>query len=61
MQFIPGEGKTSYAKWATGTPAADIASRLPSWPRWARLLVGFGLLVIVILMIIFLILRIFRG
>ena len=31
----------SYAKWADKYPGAPIiASRLPNWPRWARILTG---------------------
>jgi len=34
------KSKTSYAKWADSAPpgVAEFASRLPNWPRWARVL-----------------------
>lgn len=46
MKFLPSKpiqvqdkGKTSYSKWADKVPgASQFASRLPNWPRWARLL-----------------------
>ena len=32
------KGKTSYASWAEKYPAvAGLASRMPNWPRWARI------------------------
>ncbi len=35
---VPKERKTSYANWAKNTPVGEVASRLPNWPRWARVL-----------------------
>lgn len=47
-------GSTSYAKWADKYPAVgDMASRLPNWPRWTRLLVAS----VSILIIVFLVLK----
>lgn len=32
------KGKTSYAKWGDKVPAvAMVASHLPNWPRWLRI------------------------
>ena len=36
---IIGTGQTSYAKWGNKVPVVWwVASRLPNWPRWARIL-----------------------
>ncbi len=45
----------TYAKWADKLPGVStVASRLPNWPRWARLLTAgllvAGLLVVIILL-----------
>jgi len=41
------KGKTTYARWADSIPVvALVASRLPNWPRWARILTFFGLVAI---------------
>lgn len=51
------KGKTSYAKWVDKYPGAPVlASRLPNWPRWARILSA----VVFISLVIFGILKI-RG
>jgi len=45
MQFVVAppkvltKGTTKYASWADRVPGAGlVASRLPKWPRWARVL-----------------------
>jgi len=36
----PLVGQTSYAKWGDKVPGvSQIASHLPNWPRWVRILV----------------------
>jgi len=48
---VISKGKTSYASWAEKFPqAAFVASRLPNWPRWAR--IGFVLLCVAITVVI---------
>jgi len=38
------KGKTAYAKWADQVPMVSfVASRLPNWPRWARILVTLAI------------------
>ena len=42
------KGKTTYAKWADKFPGAGtMASRLPNWPRWARMLTALVLVLAV--------------
>lgn len=39
---------TKYASWGDNVPGVGfIASRLPNWPRWARILFSVGLVVLV--------------
>lgn len=41
----PVRGETHYAKWADKVPyAGDVASKLPNWPRWARILTAVVIL-----------------
>ena len=43
---------TSYAKWGDAVPGVPtIASRLPNWPRWARVLASVGVLLVITLAI----------
>lgn len=43
------KGKTPYARWADNIPGAGIiASRLPRWPRWARILLFVGILIAIL-------------
>ena len=50
------KGTTSYAKWGDYLPGvAQVASRLPNWPRWLRVLsvlitlgVTVGLIIILV-------------
>lgn len=45
------KGSTKYAQWADKFPAsAFVASRLPNWPRWAR--IGIALLFIFIAVLV---------
>ena len=53
----PDKRPTTYAKWGNKVPGVgEIASMLPNWPRWARLLTlvpivsGLALIVYLILM-----------
>ncbi|MBA7679117.1 hypothetical protein ES703_87400 [subsurface metagenome] len=42
-------GTASYSKWGDRIPGVGaIASRLPSWPRWARILVTVAFILVVI-------------
>jgi len=46
---------TSYVKWMDNLgPAGTIASRLPNWPRWARLLVGTTVIGGVVILVLWL-------
>ncbi len=56
------KGQTNYAKWAdkkwvgkVAPGATTFASRLPHWPRWARIMVtvGFVIVPLVVLYLIF--------
>jgi len=48
MRFVvipPEKQETKYAKWADKVPyAGNIASSLPNWPRWARILTALAIL-----------------
>ena len=49
-------GKTKYASWADGFPGVSvIASRLPSWPRWVRIMVAIGFIGLIVGVIVWLI------
>jgi len=52
-KVVVPKGPTSYASWGDKFPGVGlIASRLPSWPRWARVLtVSIFFLVILVLVI----------
>jgi len=40
-----------YAKWANKYPeVARFASKLPNWPRWARILVLIGIIIVLVLL-----------
>ena len=55
------KGKTSYAKWADNNPSvALVASRLPNWPRWARVLSG-SIFIFLVIFIFWLLYRFIRG
>lgn len=42
---VPARGTTQYAKWADRIPGAGlVASKLPKWPRWARILTVSGII-----------------
>ena len=60
MVFIPRQviiekGKTSYASWGDKFPgAALVASHLPAWPRWFRVLtVGIFVLGVITVIVLF--------
>ena len=47
------KGKTSYASWADNVPGVGfVASRLPNWPKWARITVGVCIVFIIAVLII---------
>ena len=49
------KGKTSYAKWSEKVPGAStLASWLPNWPRWVRIL-AFTMFIFILGSIIYLI------
>ena len=51
---VASRGTTPYAKWADKAPVpglASIASSLPNWPRWARILTTVGIAVALIFVI----------
>lgn len=50
IKFNPMGRHTNYAKWAKGTPAELLASRLPNWPRWIR--ISFLLLVLLVIVLV---------
>ena len=48
----PKKGQTSYAKWADSDKAPPgvgwVASHLPNWPRWVRILAGILVIGIIV-------------
>jgi len=50
------KGDTKYAKWGDNIPGVSaVASHLPNWPRWARVLAGSGIIVGLIFLIRYLV------
>ena len=53
--IVEQKEESSYAKWGDKIPFVKIvASRLPNWPRWARILVLCLLIGLVVLITIYL-------
>jgi len=52
--WMINRGNTSYAKWADSAPpgVAEFASRLPNWPRWARILSVIVLVLVLVAIVV---------
>lgn len=49
------KGGTAYASWADNIPFVGlVATRLPNWPRWARILTVIVFVLAIVTLIIFL-------
>lgn len=54
-KFIVEKKEPSYAKWGDKIPFVNVvASKLPSWPRWARISVTCILVVSIVLLTMYL-------
>ena len=52
--IIEPKGPPTYAKWADRFPFVNvIASLLPNWPRWARILTVCLLLLVIALLLVY--------